>query len=74
MKQVDQAEGLTGKITEYHDITKFTASLGENGGRKVFLFSITHGTPADEVLQKIKPQLRKGDIVLDGGNEHYRKY
>ncbi|KAM0444373.1 hypothetical protein ACHAO4_010216 [Trichoderma viride] len=72
MKQVDQAEGLTGNITGFHDISKFTASLGQNGGRKVFLFSITHGAPADEVLEKIKPELRKGDVILDGGNEYYR--
>ncbi|KAM0258114.1 hypothetical protein ACHAQJ_004019 [Trichoderma viride] len=72
MKQVDQADGLVGNITGFHDISKFTASLGQHDGRKVFLFSITHGTPADEVLKKLKPELRKGDMILDGGNEHYR--
>ncbi|KAL6908633.1 6-phosphogluconate dehydrogenase [Trichoderma evansii] len=72
MKQADQVGGLTGKITGFHDISKFTASLGQNGGRKVILFSITHGTPADEVLKKIEPKLCEGDIILDGGNEHYR--
>ncbi|KAK4079143.1 hypothetical protein Trihar35433_248 [Trichoderma harzianum] len=72
IKQVDQADGLIGKVHGFHDISKFTASLGQDGARKVFLFSITHGPPADEVLKKIKPELRKGDIILDGGNEHYR--
>jgi 6-phosphogluconate dehydrogenase len=37
---------------------------------KTFLFSITHGHPADEVLRMIKPDLKAGDIVLDGGNEN----
>ncbi|GFP52395.1 hypothetical protein ACSS6W_003553 [Trichoderma asperelloides] len=72
MKQVDQDSSLTGNITGFYDISSFSASLGQHGGRKVFLFSITHGTPADEVLKKIKPELRKGDVILDGGNEHYR--
>lgn len=43
MKQVDQADGLIGKVCGFHDISKFTASLGQDGARKVFLFSITHG-------------------------------
>ncbi|KAL7936139.1 6-phosphogluconate dehydrogenase [Trichoderma chlorosporum] len=71
LDQVDQADGLIGNITGFHGLSKFTASLGRHGDRKVFPFSITHGTPADEVLQKIKPELRKGDILL-GGNENYR--
>lgn len=36
------------------------------------MFSITHGNPADSVLEKIQDELEDGDIVMDGGNEHYR--
>lgn len=72
MKQVEQVKGLNGRISGYHDISDFADSLEQRGGRRLFLFSITHGTPADEVLKKIKKHLMKSDIILDGGNEHYR--
>lgn len=72
LKRVEQAKGVNGRVTGYHDISKFAASLEQHGGRRVFLFSITHGTPPDEVLKEIKPHLLKGDIILDGGNEQYR--
>ena len=38
----------------------------------LFIFSITRGSPADSVLEKIENELKEGDIVIDGGNEHYR--
>ncbi|KAL4804314.1 nucleoside phosphorylase domain-containing protein [Aspergillus unguis] len=62
-----------GKIEGFYDISKFTKSLEGKGERKIFLFSITHGDPADSVLGMIKNDLKKGDIILDGGNENYRK-
>lgn len=46
-------------------------SLGDEGGR-LFIFSITHGSPADSVLDQIGNQMMKGDIIVDGGNEHYQ--
>ncbi|KAI9740495.1 MAG: hypothetical protein M1834_005075 [Cirrosporium novae-zelandiae] len=66
-----QKGGLQGKIDGFHDIHKFVRSLGVCD-RKLFIFSITHGKPVDEVLEKIKGGLRDGDVVLDGGNEDYR--
>ena len=66
----------TGDITGFHDIREFARSIEAidvNGvQRRVFLFSITHGNPADSVLDMMKDELREGDIILDGGNEHYR--
>lgn len=62
-----------GKIEGFYDISKFTKSLEGQGERKIFLFSITHGDPADSVLKTIKGDLKKGDIILDGGNENYRR-
>ncbi|KAL3436983.1 6-phosphogluconate dehydrogenase [Aspergillus tetrazonus] len=62
-----------GKIEGFKDVSKFTQSLEGKGERKVFLFSITHGDPADSVLDMIKKDLKKGDIILDGGNENYRR-
>ena len=62
---------LKGKIYGFHDVHEFTKSL-EVADRKLFIFSITHGQAADSVLSQIKDSLKKGDIILDGGNEHYR--
>lgn len=64
---------LKGKISFFKDIDEFTKSLEGKGERKLFMFSITHGHPADSVLQKIKHDLKPGDIILDGGNENYRR-
>jgi 6-phosphogluconate dehydrogenase len=62
-----------GKITGYKNIDQFTKSLEGKGEHKLFMFSITHGHPADEVLSMIKHDLKAGDIILDGGNENYRR-
>lgn len=62
-----------GKITGFKDIDQFVKSLEGKGERKLFMFSVTHGEPADSVLSKIKKDLKKGDIILDGGNEYYRR-
>ncbi|KAL4749790.1 hypothetical protein BDW72DRAFT_204456 [Aspergillus terricola var. indicus] len=63
----------SGKIEGFEDVSKFTQSLEGKGERKIFLFSITHGDPADSVLDMIKKDLKNGDIILDGGNENYRR-
>ncbi|PYH44150.1 6-phosphogluconate dehydrogenase, decarboxylating [Aspergillus saccharolyticus JOP 1030-1] len=60
-----------GKIQAFNEVDQFTQSLGND--QKLFIFSITHGDPADSVLDKIQDSLQKGDIILDGGNEHYRR-
>jgi 6-phosphogluconate dehydrogenase len=66
-----ETKTLEGKIDHFTDIDKFTSSLSSQP-RKIFIFSITHGWPADSVLEKIWDDLQEGDIILDGGNEHYR--
>ncbi|KAJ5983846.1 hypothetical protein N7481_005945 [Penicillium waksmanii] len=62
-----------GNIHGFYNIDDFTKSLEGKGERKLFIFSVTHGDPADSVLGKMKHTLKKGDIILDGGNENYRK-
>ncbi|KGO67568.1 Fibritin/6-phosphogluconate dehydrogenase, C-terminal extension [Penicillium italicum] len=61
-----------GEIIGFHDINEFVKSLNKQE-RKLFLFSISHGNPAESVLGMIKGNLKDGDIVLDGGNEDYRR-
>ncbi|OCK73442.1 6-phosphogluconate dehydrogenase C-terminal domain-like protein [Lepidopterella palustris CBS 459.81] len=62
---------VIGKIDCFCDIHEFTESLNDSNPA-VYIFSITHGDPADSILKMIKDDLRAGDIILDGGNEHYR--
>ncbi|RYO94419.1 hypothetical protein DL766_002767 [Monosporascus sp. MC13-8B] len=38
---------------------------------KVFMFSAPHGEPADECVEALKPHLKKGDVIIDCGNEHW---
>ncbi|KAJ5595014.1 uncharacterized protein N7459_001222 [Penicillium hispanicum] len=64
---------VKGKIEGFCKIDDFTKSLEGQGDRKLFMFSITHGAPADSVLSMIKRDLKAGDIILDGGNENYRR-
>lgn len=77
-KNVDNALSLASqnptikdKIHGYKDPSSFMSSLGSSGGR-LFIFSITHGSPADSVLDQIGDMMKKGDIIVDGGNEHYQ--
>jgi 6-phosphogluconate dehydrogenase len=46
------------RIKGYKDYDEFVGSLGGKDKRKLFLFSIKHGSPADEVC--IRPR-REGD-------------
>ncbi|RYP08021.1 hypothetical protein DL764_002167 [Monosporascus ibericus] len=38
---------------------------------KVFMFSTPHGEPADKCVEALKPNLKRGDIIIDCGNEHW---
>lgn len=62
---------ILGRIDCFKDIHEFTQSL-KDVRPALYIFSITHGNPADSVLQMIKEGLKEGDIILDGGNENYR--
>lgn len=73
MEFAKNASDLKGKVEGFYDPKEFTKSLEGKAEFKLFIFSITHGHPADSVLGLIKPDLKKGDIILDGGNENYRR-
>ena len=40
--------------------------------RIIFLY-VPHGDPTDEVCKELKQYLKTGDIVIDGGNSHWKK-
>ena len=70
VEMAQRNEGTKGKVKGFKDYGEFMASM-PSPGHRVFVFSITHGIPADQVLDSLRPHLAKGDIILDGGNEWY---
>ena len=73
MNLAPHAKNQRGKVRGFHNIEEFAKSVLHIGHPKLFIFSVTHGHPADSVLELLKPHLKKGDIILDGGNEFYRE-
>lgn len=65
-----QKETIKDKVSGYKGYKSFVDSVG-NEVNKLFILSITYGSPVDEVLKSLYPFLKKGDIILDGGNEWY---
>ncbi|MCR4335583.1 MAG: decarboxylating 6-phosphogluconate dehydrogenase [archaeon] len=48
---------------------EFASALGKT---KIIFIMVTHGKPVDEVLKSLQPFLKKGDIVVDGGNSFWK--
>ncbi|MGB4434604.1 MAG: NADP-dependent phosphogluconate dehydrogenase [Defluviitoga tunisiensis] len=42
-----------------------------NRPRKIMLM-VKAGKPVDDVIEQLLPHLEKGDIIIDGGNSHYK--
>ena len=56
------------QLTIFTELPAFVAAL--KAPRKVLL-SIHAGASIDELLAELGPLLAPGDVVLDGGNEHF---
>jgi 6-phosphogluconate dehydrogenase len=41
-------------------------------GRRVIWLMVPAGDPVDKVIDQLSPLLSEGDIIVDGGNSHYR--
>jgi len=54
----------------FNDIQKFIESLAIP--RKIFLM-VNAGDPVDAVINRLTPLLDNGDIIIDGGNSHYKQ-
>ncbi|KAM5437095.1 hypothetical protein MferCBS31731_005511 [Microsporum ferrugineum] len=77
MNKVEGEKGVQENIQPFYDIHEFVKSVDvaidqDGRGRRPFIFSVTHGWPADSVLALMMDYLEDGDILLDGGNENYR--
>ncbi|CAF1302027.1 unnamed protein product [Rotaria sordida] len=72
VEMANENEKIRNKVIGYNDYKTFMKSFDNDKQQpRLLLLSITHGHPADEVLQSIRQYLHKGDIILDGGNEWY---
>lgn len=68
-----QKENLDQFLTGFKDYETFIKSFPE-GKLRLLLFSITHGSPVDQVLDSLVPMMKKypnETIIIDGGNEWY---
>ncbi|WP_255077669.1 NADP-dependent phosphogluconate dehydrogenase [Lacihabitans sp. CCS-44] len=61
-EELNQAQG-------FEDLESFCKSL--QTPRKIFLM-IKAGVETDEFIDKIKPYLEKEDVLIDGGNSHFK--
>jgi len=58
-------KGATGAYT----LKELVAKLPK---QKIIWVMITAGKPVDQVLNKLLPYLKRGDIIIDGGNSFYK--
>jgi 6-phosphogluconate dehydrogenase len=61
---------LISKLHRYNDYESLCKALKPP---RLFLFSLPHGQPTENTLKALKPHLQKGDVIIDAGNEHWRK-
>lgn len=60
--------GFESQVKAFEEYSTLCANLGKP---KVFLFSVPHGTIGDSIVEQLHPYLAKGDIIIDGSNEHW---
>ena len=56
-------------MTGFDELVPFVQSL--DAPQKLFLLVSADGA-VDEVIENLKPLLNAGDLIIDGGNSHYR--
>lgn len=56
-------------ITPFYSLEEFAASLRRP--RRIMIM-VRAGTPVDVVIEQVAPFLAAGDIIMDGGNSHFR--
>jgi len=61
-------EGLGDKLTGYHDMKDFVASLQKP---RAVIILVQAGAPVDMTIAKLCEFLEPGDVIVDGGNEWY---
>jgi 6-phosphogluconate dehydrogenase len=56
------------KFVGCHSITELVAAL--KTPRKIMMM-VKAGQPVDDLIEQLLPHLSPGDVLIDGGNEHY---
>ncbi len=59
------AEGLEGTS----ELQSFAEAIP---GRKLVWLMVPAGEPVERIISQLNPLLKEGDIIVDGGNSHYR--
>ncbi|MBI1812911.1 NADP-dependent phosphogluconate dehydrogenase [Candidatus Peregrinibacteria bacterium] len=63
------AHGSEGEFVPFHTLKDFVKALKKP---RPILLMVKAGDAVDIVMQELLPFLEKGDILLDGGNSHFR--
>ncbi len=64
-----QSYGAEGSFIPCHTIDQLLDALPTP---RVILLMVNAGAAVDAVIRELVPQLSRGDILIDGGNSHYR--
>ncbi|GBU07682.1 6-phosphogluconate dehydrogenase [Bacteroidales bacterium] len=66
-KEIDEAAAKGAIATS--GVEELTSKLS---GRKLIWLMVPSGSAVDENIDKLMPHLKKGDIIVDGGNSYWR--
>jgi 6-phosphogluconate dehydrogenase len=71
----DKAEQLNKEKSNTHDIHP-TEDLDDLIGKlrrpRVIMMLVPAGEPVDSVIEEMRPRLDQGDLIIDGGNSHFK--
>ncbi len=76
VKEVDVAKNFVAQYQElneakgFDELGAFVSSIA--APRKIMLM-VNAGKPVDAVIESLIPLLDKGDVIIDGGNSHYKQ-
>ena len=64
-----EKDGLRTRLEKHLDYESLCKHLDSP---KVFVFSLPHGTVGDSVVDRLRPYLDKGDLIIDASNENWQ--
>src|SRR5947209_19396199 len=63
--------GKEGSLVGCDDLASFVSAIDR---QRAIMLVVQEGNPIDAVIQGLKPDLIRGDLVIDGGNSHFTNY
>ncbi|KAF5000918.1 hypothetical protein FGRMN_1375 [Fusarium graminum] len=67
VKDVDKED----RIIREHSYKQLCEDMRSGNHPRVIVLSIPHGNPGDQCVEKLRPYISEGDIILDCSNEYY---